>query len=171
MTDFFFILTRTYQNESNMSNRKNENEQNKHTEPFEVFPTAISICEFLCKNSKCDDSHSFLPPLPLKVVRYVRRFPPQHHRPKRTIHDILTQFRDEARSNRDLGDRFERLICRYLQLDPLYAKRFSNVWMWNEWPPCHRGEDRPRLSPSLLAVTGLVCLFARPLSRTRWRRG
>lgn len=76
LTDFFFILTRTYQNESNMSNRKNENEQNKHTEPFEVFPTAISICEFLCKNSKCDDSHSFLPPLPLKVVRYVRRFPP-----------------------------------------------------------------------------------------------
>lgn len=51
-----------------------------------------------------------------------------------TIHSILGQFREEARSNRDLGDRFERLICRYLELDPIYAERFSNVWMWNEWP-------------------------------------
>lgn len=53
---------------------------------------------------------------------------------KHTIHTILDQFREEATSNRDLGDRFERLICRYLQLDPLYAERFSDVWMWNEWP-------------------------------------
>jgi predicted helicase len=53
---------------------------------------------------------------------------------KRTIHDILAQFREMASSNRDLGDRFERLICRYLELDPIYAERFSRVWMWNEWP-------------------------------------
>ena len=53
---------------------------------------------------------------------------------KITINTTLNQFREEARSNRDLGDRFERLICRYLELDPLYSDRFSNVWMWNEWP-------------------------------------
>jgi predicted helicase len=52
----------------------------------------------------------------------------------RTIHNILDQFRDEATSNRDLGDRFERLICRYLELDPIYVERFSRVWMWNEFP-------------------------------------
>jgi predicted helicase len=51
-----------------------------------------------------------------------------------TIHDILAQFREEALNNRHLGDCFERLIARYLQLDPLFADRFSNVWMWNEWP-------------------------------------
>ncbi|MCU0777517.1 MAG: restriction endonuclease [Akkermansiaceae bacterium] len=51
-----------------------------------------------------------------------------------TIHDILAQFREEQLYNRHLGDRFERLICRYLELDPLFADRFSNVWMWNEWP-------------------------------------
>lgn len=51
-----------------------------------------------------------------------------------TIHDILAQFRDEELHNRHLGDRFERLICRYLELDPIFADRFSNVWMWNEWP-------------------------------------
>lgn len=51
-----------------------------------------------------------------------------------TIHDILAEFRQEELHNRHLGDRFERLICRYLELDPLFADRFSNVWMWNEWP-------------------------------------
>jgi len=58
--------------------------------------------------------------------------------PSTFIHDILAQFREEAISNRDLGDRFERLICRYLELDPLFADRFSNVWLWNEWP--HKGD-------------------------------
>ena len=52
----------------------------------------------------------------------------------KTIHDILADFREEALNNRDLGDRFEPLIARYLQLDPLFADRFSQVWMWNEWP-------------------------------------
>ncbi|WP_411827644.1 DEAD/DEAH box helicase [Luteolibacter sp. AS25] len=51
-----------------------------------------------------------------------------------SIHDILAEFRDDSLNNRDLGDRFERLICRYLELDPQYSERFSNVWMFNEWP-------------------------------------
>jgi predicted helicase len=51
-----------------------------------------------------------------------------------TLDTVLDQFRADARSNRDLGDRFERLMVRYLELDPIYADRFSNVWMWNDWP-------------------------------------
>jgi len=54
--------------------------------------------------------------------------------PPAGIHTVLDQFREEARSNRDLGDRFERLICAYLRLDPIYAERYSSVWMWNDWP-------------------------------------
>jgi predicted helicase len=53
---------------------------------------------------------------------------------KASIQDVLAHSREAASSNRDLGDRFERLICRYLELDPIYAERFSGVWMWNEWP-------------------------------------
>ena len=53
---------------------------------------------------------------------------------KQTIHAILAQFPEGVTSNRDLGDRFERLICRYLELDPIYVERFSRVWMWNEFP-------------------------------------
>jgi len=51
-----------------------------------------------------------------------------------TLQSLLTQLRDDARNNRDLGDRFERLIQQLLLIDPLYAGLFSDVWMWNEWP-------------------------------------
>jgi predicted helicase len=60
---------------------------------------------------------------------------------KPSIYDVLAHFREAASSNRDLGDRFERLICRYLELDPIYAERFSRVWMWNEWPQKGRVGD------------------------------
>jgi predicted helicase len=51
-----------------------------------------------------------------------------------TLETILSQFRDDARNNRDLGDRFERMIQQFFRVDPLYAGLFSEVWMWNEWP-------------------------------------
>jgi predicted helicase len=52
----------------------------------------------------------------------------------KNLQDILAQFRDDARNNRDLGDRFERLMVRYFELDPTYADRFDKIWMWNDWP-------------------------------------
>ena len=51
-----------------------------------------------------------------------------------TIHDILTEFRDAASSNRDMGDKFERLVASFLVTDPLQKERFSDVWLWTEWP-------------------------------------
>jgi len=38
---------------------------------------------------------------------------------KQTIHDILAIFREESDNNRDLGDKFERLIAAFLAKDPL----------------------------------------------------
>lgn len=38
-----------------------------------------------------------------------------------SIHSILAQFREEERHNRHLGDHFERLICRFLELDPIFV--------------------------------------------------
>lgn len=46
---------------------------------------------------------------------------------------ILTQFRKSARSERDKGDHFERLMQAYLQTDPRYANLFTHVWLWNEF--------------------------------------
>ena len=51
-----------------------------------------------------------------------------------SLEAILDQFREGARNNRDLGDRFERLMVRFFELDPIYADRFDRVWMWNDWP-------------------------------------
>ena len=53
---------------------------------------------------------------------------------KQTIHDILEYFREEARNNRDLGDKFERLIAAHLTKDAYYANHFSDVWLWMECP-------------------------------------
>jgi len=49
-----------------------------------------------------------------------------------SLRDILAAFREAARSNRDLGDRFERLMVAYLKLDPKYD--FEAVWLWIDWP-------------------------------------
>jgi len=46
---------------------------------------------------------------------------------------ILEKYRQEARSERDKGSKFEALIQRYLRTDPQYAS-LKNVWLWNEFP-------------------------------------
>lgn len=47
---------------------------------------------------------------------------------------ILDKYRKLSFSERDKGDRFERLMQAYLQTDPKYAYQFKNVWLWNEFP-------------------------------------
>ena len=51
-----------------------------------------------------------------------------------TFDRILEKYRKLSFSERDKGDRFERLMQAYLQTDPKYAYRFKNVWLWNEFP-------------------------------------
>ena len=47
---------------------------------------------------------------------------------------ILEKYRKISFSERDKGDRFERLMQAYLLTDPKYAHQFKNVWLWNEFP-------------------------------------
>ncbi|MCL6218998.1 DEAD/DEAH box helicase [Zunongwangia pacifica] len=47
---------------------------------------------------------------------------------------ILDKYRKIAFSERDKGDRFERLMQAYLKTDPKYAFLFKHVWLWNEFP-------------------------------------
>ena len=47
---------------------------------------------------------------------------------------VLEKYRKLSYSQRDKGDRFERLMQGYLQTDPMYASKFKNVWLWNEFP-------------------------------------
>lgn len=50
-----------------------------------------------------------------------------------TFKDIHTKYRTISFSERDKGDRFERLIQAYLKTDPKYAHQFEHVWLWNEF--------------------------------------
>lgn len=51
-----------------------------------------------------------------------------------TFNNLLTKYRKISFSERDKGDRFERLMQTYLQTDPKYANILKKVWMWNEFP-------------------------------------
>jgi predicted helicase len=48
--------------------------------------------------------------------------------------DILTKYRKISFSEKDKGERFERLMKAYLLTDPKYAHKFKKVWLWNEFP-------------------------------------
>ncbi|PZS90098.1 DEAD/DEAH box helicase [Stenotrophomonas maltophilia] len=51
-----------------------------------------------------------------------------------TIHHILDELAEAATDHRDKGGKFERLMKAYLTTDPLYVSRFSDVWLWTDWP-------------------------------------
>ncbi|MDG5813801.1 DEAD/DEAH box helicase family protein [Chitinispirillales bacterium ANBcel5] len=51
-----------------------------------------------------------------------------------TFQQILDKYRKISHSQRDKGDRFERLMQVYLQTDPKYAYIIKKVWLWNEFP-------------------------------------
>ena len=46
---------------------------------------------------------------------------------------VLEHIRSISRSEAQKGRHFERLIKKYLQVDPIYRDRFTDVWLWNEW--------------------------------------
>src|SRR5690606_27742836 len=47
---------------------------------------------------------------------------------------LLEKYRKISFSERDKGDRFERLMQAYLLTDPKYAYNFKHVWLCNEFP-------------------------------------
>ncbi|MCF8341359.1 MAG: DEAD/DEAH box helicase family protein [Chitinophagaceae bacterium] len=51
-----------------------------------------------------------------------------------SFNKILEKYRKISFSERDKGNRFERLIQAYLLTDPKYAYQFKKVWLWNEFP-------------------------------------
>ena len=58
-----------------------------------------------------------------------------------TIHTLLDEFRQTSTSERDKGDKFERLVAAYLTIDPLHKEKYSDVWLWSEWPGRHNQPD------------------------------
>lgn len=50
-----------------------------------------------------------------------------------TFNTLLGQYRKIAFSEKDKGERFERLMQAYLLTDPKYSNRLKKVWLWNEF--------------------------------------
>ena len=50
-----------------------------------------------------------------------------------TIYSVLASMRLASATERDKGARFERLICRWLLADPVYAALFDKAWLWADF--------------------------------------
>jgi len=51
-----------------------------------------------------------------------------------SVEDILDKLYFSATDERDKGDKFERMMLQYFKTDVFYAERFSDVFMWMDWP-------------------------------------
>jgi predicted helicase len=65
-----------------------------------------------------------------------------------TIYDVLEVLRTSSTTEREKGEKFERLIKAYLQTDPVFADQFSDVWLWSEYP---ERDGRPDTGIDLVA--------------------
>ncbi|MGQ0719311.1 MAG: restriction endonuclease, partial [Pseudonocardiales bacterium] len=77
---------------------------------------------------------------------------------------MVEAFR-QAPSNAERGAKFEQLMVRYFELDPMLSARYDRVWRWIDWPD-HQGGDtgidlvaRERDTGELTAVQ---CKFYEP---------
>ncbi len=50
------------------------------------------------------------------------------------LDEILNRFKQATNGIRDKGTLFEELIYLYIQKDPIYVDRFSEVWRWKDFP-------------------------------------
>jgi predicted helicase len=51
-----------------------------------------------------------------------------------SFQQILEKYRQISYNPKDKGDKFERLMQRYLQTDPVYCDELKHVWLWDEFP-------------------------------------
>ncbi|CRK49225.1 conserved hypothetical protein [Rhodococcus sp. RD6.2] len=82
-----------------------------------------------------------------------------------SVHEVIEAFR-QAPSNSERGTKFEQLMVRYFQLDPMLAQQYDQVWRWTDWP----GRDgKPDTGIDLVArerdtgaYTAIQCKFYEP---------
>lgn len=89
-----------------------------------------------------------------------------------TFADVFDDLYFSATSQSDKGTKFERLLKRYLQVEPKYADQFSQVWLWQEWPDRNGLVDtgidlvaEDRYTGELVAIQAKFYDPARPLPK------
>lgn len=58
-----------------------------------------------------------------------------------SIFDQLQQL-GESHSQKQKGTSFEKLCLRFLQEEPVFRERFSQVWLWMDWPHRNGRQDQ-----------------------------
>lgn len=82
-----------------------------------------------------------------------------------SVHEVIEAFR-EAPSNSERGTKFEQLMVRYFELDPLLSQQYEQVWRWIDWPG---RKGKPDTGIDLVArerdtgeFTAIQCKFYEP---------
>ncbi len=60
------------------------------------------------------------------------------------VTDVLDKLRAASTSESDKGARFERMMRSAFRLDRTYRERFTDVWLWSDWPGRRPPRPRPR---------------------------
>ena len=82
-----------------------------------------------------------------------------------SVHEVIEAFR-QAPTNSERGTKFEQLMVRYFELDPMLSQQYDKVWRWTDWP----GRDgKPDTGVDLVArerdtgeYTAIQCKFYEP---------
>ena len=51
-----------------------------------------------------------------------------------SISKVLDDIRKTSGSEKEKGDKFEKLMLMFFKTEPTYKSQFKNVWMWSNWP-------------------------------------
>ena len=71
--------------------------------------------------------------------------------PQTGLRGVINYIREESATPYRVGNEFERLIKRYLRVDPIYSRRFNNVWLWREWAAGRTDFDATDIGIDLVA--------------------
>src|SRR5680860_194433 len=75
------------------------------------------------------------------------------------LNNLLTSFRQHAKTEREKGTYFEGLVKAYLENDPIQRQQYDKVWTFSDWAK-ERGEDGKDTGIDLVAritETGGYC--------------
>jgi len=79
----------------------------------------------------------------------------------------LDEIRSTSTSEKEKGDRFEKLMLLFFRKEPTYKSQFKNVWMWASWPG---NKGRPDTGIDLVAEnidgTGFTAIQCKNYSPT-----
>ncbi len=51
-----------------------------------------------------------------------------------SIVSLLNAIRESSVSEKDKGDKFEKLMLSFFRIEPTYKAQFKSVWLWPNWP-------------------------------------